>query len=256
MTARVEQSVSPYGIDTYTLVVEQDGAKSWATVSLFGAHVESWNDCGVERLFMSPHAVRDGSKALRGGIPVIFPQFNDMGPLSAHGFARTATWKHIASKSEGDAASVQMELTHSDATYEQWPAHFRLVFSITLRHAQNSRLELAMRLQNTGTSSFDTTFALHTYFGTDDVNNATVVGLQGCAYMDNLQGRSRHVETRAAVNFDQEVDRVYVNVPSSLALCGASKGKTVSIEQEGFTDAVVWNPWIVCSLHFTTYFVG
>ena len=45
-------------------------------VNLFGATVTSWKTGGAdgsEQLFLSEKAVLDGSKAVRGGIPVVFP---------------------------------------------------------------------------------------------------------------------------------------------------------------------------------------
>ena len=43
-------------------------------VLLFGAHVLSWKTAkGQEKLFLSSKAYLDGSKAVRGGIPLIFP---------------------------------------------------------------------------------------------------------------------------------------------------------------------------------------
>ena len=41
----------------------------------------------------SPQAVFKPPKAIRGGIPICFPQFSDFGPLGQHGFARNATWE-------------------------------------------------------------------------------------------------------------------------------------------------------------------
>ena len=44
------------------------------TVNLFGATVTSWKLAdGHEQLFLSDKAVLDGSKAIRGGIPLVFP---------------------------------------------------------------------------------------------------------------------------------------------------------------------------------------
>lgn len=44
------------------------------TVHLFGATVISWKLAnGAEQLFVSSKAILDGSKAIRGGIPVVFP---------------------------------------------------------------------------------------------------------------------------------------------------------------------------------------
>ena len=59
-----------------------------ATVYLHGGHVASWTVAGQEMLFMSKSAVYNGSKALRGGIPVCFPQFGNLGPCQAQHRAR------------------------------------------------------------------------------------------------------------------------------------------------------------------------
>lgn len=43
------------------------------TVHLYGATVTSWKAGGKEQLFLSEKAHLDGSKPIRGGIPVVFP---------------------------------------------------------------------------------------------------------------------------------------------------------------------------------------
>lgn len=63
-------------------------------VALHGAQVLSWRpDDGRERLFVSTRAVFDGKAAIRGGMPVIFPQFGERGALQKHGFARNQRWQ-------------------------------------------------------------------------------------------------------------------------------------------------------------------
>lgn len=42
-------------------------------VHLYGATVTSWKSDGQEQLFLSQKAVLDGSKPIRGGIPLVFP---------------------------------------------------------------------------------------------------------------------------------------------------------------------------------------
>lgn len=71
---------------------------------LYGATVLSWksgsnrNPEPIERLFVSSTAALDGSKPVRGGIPVVFPCFGapshpEHAKLGQHGFARSETWK-------------------------------------------------------------------------------------------------------------------------------------------------------------------
>ena len=65
-----------------------------ATVLPYGAHVTSWITAdGDERLYLSGRTAYRAGAAIRGGVPVIFPQFSDVGPLPRHGFARTRAWR-------------------------------------------------------------------------------------------------------------------------------------------------------------------
>jgi hypothetical protein len=58
-----------------------------------GAQVLSWHAAGAERLYLSPTSACDGVTAIRGGVPVCFPQFNQRGSLPKHGFVRNMPWR-------------------------------------------------------------------------------------------------------------------------------------------------------------------
>ena len=66
----------------------------------YGAHVVSWTTAdGDERLFLSPRSAYSEGAAIRGGVPVIFPQFNQRGPdfdVPRHGFARNRRWRRCS----------------------------------------------------------------------------------------------------------------------------------------------------------------
>jgi hypothetical protein len=61
--------------------VHSDGKKVTASlpsgdsveVMLYGATVISWKNNGQENMWLSSNAKMDGSKAIRGGVPVVFP---------------------------------------------------------------------------------------------------------------------------------------------------------------------------------------
>jgi glucose-6-phosphate 1-epimerase len=74
-----------------------DGSR--AEIYLHGAHVTSWIPAGgEEQLYLSAASeFRDGA-AIRGGVPVIFPQFSNLGPLPKHGFARNLAWELISAE--------------------------------------------------------------------------------------------------------------------------------------------------------------
>ena len=68
---------------------------------LQGAHPTAWQPPGERPvLFTSPNSAFAPGRAIRGGIPIIFPWFgaNPHAPAAPqHGFARTTTW-HTGSK--------------------------------------------------------------------------------------------------------------------------------------------------------------
>lgn len=213
-----------------------------ASVYLQGAHVASWADAsGAERLFLSERTRWEPGAAIRGGVPVVFPQFADQGPLPKHGFARTAAWEEVETGTgPGGGAFVRLRLTDDDATRALWPHSFRAELRVAL---DASSLAIALRIANTGDGAMAFTCALHTYFRVDDVRAAAVEGLRGVAYRDKLAAGAERTEEGGAVGFAGEVDRVYVAAPDRLRIRGGPEGRTLVLEKEGFRDAVVWNPW-------------
>ncbi len=141
------------------------------SVNLFGATVVSWIVDGAENIFVSSKAKTDGSKAIRGGVPVCFPQFGPWEFGAQHGFARdSADWKAAdggvtVDPKSGDA-SVTLVLTDSDATRAKWNHGFRFTYTITLKPRE---LRFGVSVANTGESTWDFTLALHTYFKVPDV---------------------------------------------------------------------------------------
>ena len=106
-----------------------DGAT--AEVHRHGAHVTSWRPMGEadDRLYLSARSEFSGAAAIRGGVPVIFPQFAAEGPLPKHGFARTTTWTLRDNRHDADGSAVHR--AQDDAIK---PAHRR----------RSSELELAL----------------------------------------------------------------------------------------------------------------
>ena len=79
--------------DLPKIVITHESGSS-AHVYLDGAQVMSWKTADdVERLFLSGAARFERGKPIRGGIPVVFPQFADSGPLVKHGWLRTTRWE-------------------------------------------------------------------------------------------------------------------------------------------------------------------
>ncbi len=208
-------------------------------VVVAGAHVTSWKTPdGVERLFVSSASGFGPGKAIRGGIPVCFPQFAGRGPLPKHGFARTsAEWELESMSSEGGTPKLVLSLSDSEATRAVWPHAFKLVYSITLTA---DGLTTEVSFANTGDTPLTFTGALHTYFATPDVQATRVRGLRGITYEDNTAGCATAVEQQEEVTLPGEVDRVYLDAPDAVSIDADGYG-TISLTKAGFPDVVLWN---------------
>ena len=214
-----------------------DGAQ--ATVTLYGGHLVSWRSSdGRERLFCSRESKLDGSRAIRGGVPVIFPQFGARGAGMRHGFARVATWQEAASGVDDGVAWAELRLTQ-DALPPAIAAAWPFTFALRLRVAvQDQSLDIDFTVHNTGEQAFPFSAALHSYFAIDQLDQARITGLQRVRYSDETPPDALQAEE--VLQFADKLDRIYHQLPGPLQL--ASGGDTLRLAQQGFTDAVVWNP--------------
>jgi glucose-6-phosphate 1-epimerase len=200
-----------------------------------GAHVVGWTDpAGGEVLYLSPRSRFGPGASVRGGIPVIFPQFADQGPLPKHGFARTVEWE----VAEAGPERAVLRLADSQETRAIWDHRFAAELRVELEDA----LTVTLAVRNTGDEAFDFTAALHTYFHVGDIHRTAVLGLNGIRYRDKVKG-GEHVEEGDELRFAGETDRIYLHAPDELRIRDEAEGRTIAIARRGFPDAVVWNPW-------------
>lgn len=217
-----------------------------AQVYTHGAHVTSWKTpAGEEQIFVSEHAIFTPPTAIRGGIPICWPQFGDMGPCKAqHGFTRNSEFRIIDSTAPN---SVTMELAGTGAAPADFPVPFILRCRVTVNDGWLDQ-ELTVINPEEAAEPLRFTTALHTYFRlANGIDSAEVRGLSGCRYLDNLQARKECVESAETVTFEVgEVDRIYCGTPAELGIVdgGSGGGRTVRIVKNGFPDAVVWNPHV------------
>ena len=221
------------------LIALRNAAGDQALVSLHGGQLLSWRPAGAgEQIYHSPLSHPAPGVAVRGGVPICFPQFSERGPLPKHGFARTRRWVLVAPPSPGAAVAEARFQLDSAMTRTLWDHAFCLVLVVRLGPKW---LELELQVANTGRTAWTFTGALHTYLRVDDVRSARILGLFGLPYEDMVQGNAMHTETDPALLIVGEVDRVYHGVTQPLQLAGGGVPDR-RVVQQGFEDVVVWNP--------------
>jgi len=218
---------------------------SSAQVLLYGGQVISWkNERGEELLFLSNKALFKPPKAIRGGIPICFPQFGSFGSLEQHGFASNRLWAIDTCPSPLPAANntstIDLILIPTEEDLKIWSRSFELRLRVSLGPG---KLTLIPRVRNIDNKPFSFTFALHTYLSVSDISEVRVEGLETLDYFDNLLQKERFTEQADAITFDDEVDRVYLSTPTKIAVIDHEKKRTFELRKEGLPDAVVWNPW-------------
>ena len=237
-----------------------DGAT--AIVADHGAHLLSWCPAsGVEALYLSPTSRFGAVDAIRGGVPVIFPQFGEQGPGKRHGIARVLPWR-LLSVTIKDGAAVawlalqgrldlpdnqeshdsqdsqdSQESQESQESQRAGAAAYRLLLEMRL---QGESLQLGLTIDNIGSAAWSCQAALHTYLRVDALVQCGVDGLQECRFIDQTAGSVVATQAPARLDFFAEVDRIYTDAPSPLLLCDGQR--RLGVAQHGFTDTVLWNP--------------
>jgi D-hexose-6-phosphate mutarotase len=216
-----------------------------AAIYLQGAHVAEFTPSGAAPvLFMSKEALLAPGKAIRGGVPVIFPWF---GPntanqsLPAHGFVRTSPWtvESVVQEPSGEVL-VTLEFADSPETMSVWPHAFRLRYRIRV----GAKLEMNLHVENRGTETFTYEEALHTYLAVSDAREVKVHGLADVTFIDKVDNLARKVQDSSPIQFTGETDRVYLETYGTCIAEDPGLNRRLIVEKEGSATTVVWNPWI------------
>jgi glucose-6-phosphate 1-epimerase len=215
-----------------------------AEIYLHGAHVTHWKPRGVEPvLFLSSKSFHEPGKAIRGGVPVIFPWFGPRGGGQAgpmHGFARTMEWAvETAALGKDGSVEIALLLEPDEVTRGFGFDAFQLRFRVTV----GRKLEMALETRNDAAEPLIFQEALHTYFAIGDIYRAWVSGLEGAVYIDKTDGFQRKQQASEPIRITRETDRVYVNTTSTCVIGDPASGRRIVVEKSGSEATVVWNPW-------------
>ncbi|XP_004507541.1 putative glucose-6-phosphate 1-epimerase [Cicer arietinum] len=237
------------GINGLEKIILRENRGFSAEVYLYGGQVTSWkNELGEELLFVSSKANFNPPRSIRGGIPICFPQFSNLGSLEQHGFARNKLWTLDPNPppfptNSNNRAFIDLLLKNSGDDTKNWPHRYEFRLRIALGPTGDLMLTSRIRNTNTDGKSFAFTFAYHTYLYVTDISEVRIEGLETLDYLDNLKNRERFTEQGDAIVFESEVDKVYLSTPTKIAIIDHERKRTFVLRKDGLPDAVVWNPW-------------
>ena len=210
---------------------------------LHGAQVTSWKPTGAEEaLFLSSKPRWEDGRAIRGGVPICFPWFDEKADdpkAPAHGFVRTKAWQLESITQSADTITVSMFTASDELTKKWWPADFRLVHRATF----GRELSLQLVVTNTDTKPLRFEEALHAYYRVGSIGPARVRGLGGVHYLDKTDS-NRDKTQQGDLVIVSETDRIYLNTEAELELEDPVFGRRIGVGKQNSRTTVVWNPWI------------
>ncbi|KAG6911957.1 hypothetical protein DXG01_000205 [Tephrocybe rancida] len=222
-------------------------------ILFYGATVTSWrsgnaqNPEPLERLFVSSKAALDGSKPVRGGIPVVFPCFGapthpEHVKLGQHGFARSEIWSWNEVVMDNEAGvSIRLTLEPNEKISNIFRQPFHLGYVVTLAEHQ---LSTNIHVANTSTDALEFQALLHNYIRAP-ANQVLVAPLQNLSYYDKTEQTAEgkatpKVETRVGVDVKKYTDSVYEDAPQRYEVTWPGGG--LAVKSKNMKDVVVWNP--------------
>jgi glucose-6-phosphate 1-epimerase len=216
-----------------------------ADLYLQGAHLSHWTPSGQRPvLFVSPKSLFVRGKAIRGGVPIIFPWFGPRGdgqPGPAHGFARTMEWAvEGATLLDGGNVEIALTLAPNDITRGYGYSAFHLRLRVTI----GAELEIELNARNDGDEPLICEEALHAYFAVGDVRQVSVTGLAGTTYIDKTDGFKRKTLGSEPLTITKETDQVHVNTQATCVVHDPVWKRRIIVAKSGSDSTVVWNPWI------------
>lgn len=183
--------------------------------------------------YLSPLA---SSGPARGGVPVLFPQFAESGPLRKHGFVRDMPWTLREHRQDSVAEILCYTLEMSEQDFATWPHGASLQLMAEL---QPGRLTITLEIRNSGQDAFTFTGGLHPYFRVQDLRQMHISGLQGLKVQDRYQPQLAVDEAQALTLDAEAFERLYDGCPDLTLWTGE---KNLTLSASGFDQWMVWNP--------------
>jgi galactose mutarotase-like enzyme len=201
-------------------------------------------------LFLHAATLRDPSRNVRGGVPVLFPSPGKLaddawsyagrrGAMKQHGFARNLPWQ-VASAS---ASAVTLTLAASDATRAQWAWDFVVEQTFTVRATS---LVLTQRVSNRSDTAMPFGFGFHPYFFVPDAaKRDTKVATRATRAFDNVAH-----QTIALAEIDLTRPEVDLHLLDHGSTESALTGPAGAVRLRGSPEYTHWVVWTLAGRDF------
>ncbi|MEA3404839.1 MAG: D-hexose-6-phosphate mutarotase [Pseudomonadota bacterium] len=231
-----------FSMQDHIMLIKVANEFATATITTHGASVLSFIPKGADDLlWVSPMAVYNGEKPIRGGIPICWPWFGGakQAGLPAHGFVRNTVWHldHVSNMESG-VTEVVLSIDSSQETLKLWPHDFHL----ELRIEVGEKLAVSLTTTNKSDHDIEITEALHTYFNIKDATGLTISGLENSTQYDTLQTPNAVSKQAVDITLNPPMDSVFVNQSADIHIHDQANHRKILIEKQQALSTVVWNP--------------
>jgi len=231
-----------FSMQDHIMLINVENEFASASLTTHGASILSFTPKGSQDLlWVSPTAVYNGEKPIRGGIPVCWPWFGGakQAGLPAHGFVRNAVWHldHVSNLESG-VTEVVLTIDSSKETLALWPHDFHL----ELRIEVGEKLAVSLTTTNKSDHDIEITEALHTYFNIADATGLSISGLDNSTQYDTLQTPHAVSKQSGDIILNPPMDSVFVNQSADICIHDQANHRNIIIEKQQALSTVVWNP--------------
>ncbi|MDZ7663365.1 D-hexose-6-phosphate mutarotase [Thiohalophilus sp.] len=232
------------------IMIELNNRHGSATLTTHGGTLLSYQPAGGEEvIWLSETAIYDGSKPVRGGVPICWPWFGPYDPdtlgadptdaaKKGHGVARYELWEVAGVRSvDNEATELVLQLEPNDSIRQAWPLPFMLKLIVTL----GEKLTLELVGENRSERDWVVSEAFHTYFNVARADGLTIEGLDNTAYIDKGRDGQRFTQ-EGPLPLTLPMECIFVDHNNDVVIDDEGHGRRIVMEKINSASTVVWNP--------------
>ena len=231
-----------FSMQDHLMMIHVENDFATASITTHGASVLSFTPKGgQDLLWVSPTAIYNGEKPVRGGIPVCWPWFGPakQAGLPAHGFVRNQVWHldHVANLDSG-VTEIVLTFDPTEDSLKLWPHQFHL----ELRVEVGEKLAVSLTTTNKNDYDIEITEALHTYFNVAESAGLLISGVENTTEHNTLVKPIESAKRSQAITLTPPMDSVFTNQTTDLVIHDQKNRRKILIEKQQAASTVVWNP--------------